>query len=85
MRGPGDIARIRTEDGRSFMVEQRTETRGRSGARKSVATVYEYGGGRNKVQTVDSSLRDLDVAVESAKEVIEFHTGSEVETVKKDY
>lgn len=80
-RGPGTIARYRTESGRTFVLEQRTEIRNRAGARKSVAEVYEIGSGRTSLGNVDSSLRDLSVARENAIEVIEFHTGEDVEDV----
>jgi len=77
MRGPGTIARF-TADGRKFTLDQRTVTRNRAGARKSVATLYErVPSGRANRTTVKSSLRNLDVAIEDAIEAIRFLTGSD--------
>lgn len=77
MRGPGTIARI-TADDRKFTLEQRTVTRNRAGARKSVATLYEQvPSGRVNRTTVESSLRDLEVAIDDAIEAVRFLTGTD--------
>jgi hypothetical protein len=70
------IARIKTEQGRRFMVEQRTRRIDAHHGRRSDARLFEIdGASRVNIESLNSSLQDRDVAIDNAIEKIPFHLG----------
>lgn len=79
------VARIRTADDRRFIVD-RTMGRRPHGARKAEGTLYEVtDGGRNKLQTLDAHVHDIDVVLDAAKDALGFYTDADIETFEQVY
>lgn len=75
MKGPGTVARIKTAEGRKFVVEQRTimATHGR----RAKGRLYEVvPGNRQNIENIDASLGETETVVENAKDALDFHLSS---------
>lgn len=79
-------ARIKSEQGKRFIVERTVSIRNAHGARKATGVLYEYtDGGRTRLQELDASLRDSDVVVDAARDAVGFYLDGddEIEAVER--